>query len=70
MSTDTRTSALWVAYGQGGVAGSIRHTDEGYIVTMAGADAALGTYPSMEIAKAALHGRMKPGSDWPTFTEH
>ena len=35
-----------------------------------GADRSAGTYPSMEIAKSALHARMTPGSDWPQFTEH
>lgn len=66
----TRTLALWVAYGTNGVAGSIRHDDEGYQVTMAGADAAAGTYPSLASAKGALHARMTPGSAWPMFQEH
>ena len=70
MSTTTRTLALWVAYGTNGVAGSIRHDDEGYQVTMAGADAAAGTYPSLASAKGALHARMAPGSAWPMFQEH
>jgi len=34
------------------------------------ADASAGRYPSMEIAKNALHSRMIPGSDWPEFREH
>lgn len=63
-------SMLWVAYGSGGVVGSIRKDDEGYTVTMAGADAAQGTYPTMDIAKNALHSGMRPGSDWPRFTNH
>ena len=70
MSTTQTHHALWVAYGASGVAGSIRKDDEGYTVTMAGADKAAGTYPSMEIAKSALHSRMAPGSDWPMFREH
>jgi hypothetical protein len=37
---------------------------------MAGADEAAGTYPTMEIAKGALHSHMTPGSDWPQFREH
>lgn len=68
-TTDTHT-ALWVAYGPSGVAGSIRKDQEGYTVTMAGADARTGTYPTMEIAKNALHAHMRPGSAWPTFQEH
>lgn len=70
MSTTAQTDALWVAYGERGVAGSIRHTGDDYVVTMAGADSTLGTYPSMSIAKSALHAAMRPGSDWPTFRQH
>lgn len=61
---------VWVAYGTGGVVGMIRKDERGCTVTMAGADASLGTYPSMEVAKAALHAAMAPGSDWPQFREH
>ncbi len=50
--------------------GSIRHDENGYVVTMAGADAAAGTYPSLASAKGALHARMLPGSAWPRFQEH
>lgn len=67
----TTSSSLWLAYGsEGSVAGSIRKADDGYTVTMAGASEALGTYPSMEVAKSALHGHMTPGADWPMFREH
>lgn len=65
------TSSLWVAYnGEGKVVGSIRKADEGYIATIAGADASLGTYPTMDVAKNALHGHLPAGSAWPTFREH
>lgn len=70
MSTTETHHALWVAYGRGGVVGTIRKEDDGYLVTMAGADSPAGTYPSMEVAKSALHARMTPGSDWPEFREH
>jgi hypothetical protein len=70
MSTTQTHHPLWVAYGASGVAGSIRKDDDGYTVTMAGADQVAGTYPTMEIAKTALHSRMAPGSDWPLFREH
>lgn len=67
----TTSSGLWVAYGsEGSVVGSIRRSEDGYTATVAGADASLGTYPSMDIAKSALHGHLPPGSDWPRFTEH
>ena len=45
MSTTETHHPLWVAYGQSGVVGSIRKDDDGYTVTMAGADAPAGTYP-------------------------
>ena len=64
------TEALWVAYGSGGVVGTVRKEDEGYIVTMAGADAVHGTYPTMEIAKNALHAQLPAGADWPEFRQH
>jgi hypothetical protein len=67
--TEQRHS-LWVAYGTTGVAGSIREADEGFIVTMAGADASLGTYPTMDVAKSALYSAMPAGSDWPRFEQH
>jgi hypothetical protein len=70
MSTTDTHHSVWVAYGRGGVAGSIRKSDEGYTVTMAGADAATGSYPTMAAAKGALHSHMPPGSDWPEFHEH
>lgn len=67
----TTSSTLWVAYGaEGNVVGTVRHEGHGYIATIAGADASLGTYPTMEIAKSALHGHLPPGSDWPRFQEH
>jgi len=30
----------------------------------------LGVYPSMEIAKNAVHSHLKPGSERPEFREH
>ncbi|WOQ70585.1 methyltransferase [Microbacterium limosum] len=69
MSTTTRPT-IWVAYGPTGVVGTVRKDDDGYTVMMAGAAASAGTYPTMEIAKRALHARMRPGSDWPQFREH
>lgn len=70
MSTTETRHSLWVAYGANGVAGSIRKAADGYTVTMAGASETAGTYPSMEIAKNALHARMNSGSAWPQFREH
>ncbi len=69
--TTTTPTRVWVAYGADGrVVGTIRATEETYTVTMAGASAELGSYPTMEIAKSALHAHLAPGSDWPRFGEH
>jgi enoyl-[acyl-carrier-protein] reductase (NADH) len=67
----TSSSTLWLAYGsEDQVVGSIRKADGAYTVTMAGAAQSLGSYPSMDVAKSALHGHMRPGADWPRFREH
>jgi hypothetical protein len=68
--TETVTRRLWVAYGPGGVVGTVQKDAAGYAVHMAGADERLGVYPSMQIAKNALHSHLKPGSDRPEFREH
>lgn len=68
--SDTATRRLWVAYGPVGVVGTIQKDAEGYSVQMAGKDERLGVYPSMDIAKSALHAHLKPGSDRPEFREH
>jgi hypothetical protein len=67
----TTAQALWLAYGaEGNVVGTIKKNDDGYTVTMAGASSEVGTYPTMEVAKRALHGHLTPGADWPSFREH
>jgi len=68
--TDTTTRRLWVAYGPTGAAGMIRTDGGAYVVTMAGADAPVGSYESLDVAKNALHAHLKPGADWPEFREH
>jgi len=68
--TDTTTRRLWVAYGPTGAVGMIRTDGGAYVVTMAGADAPVGSYESLDVAKNALHAHLKPGADWPEFREH
>lgn len=70
MSETITHRRLWVAYGPSGVVGKIQKDAEGYAVHMAGKDERLGVYPSMEIAKNALHSHLKPGSDRPEFRAH
>jgi len=70
MMTEAKTRRLWVAYGPAGAVGKIQTDDDSYVVQMAGADEELGRYPTMEIAKSALTGHLKPGSERPEFREH
>jgi hypothetical protein len=71
MTEQTTVRRLWVAYGPVGAVGSIRKEDgQRYTVQMAGADAPLGSYPTMEIAKRALQTHLTPGSEAPEYREH
>ena len=61
----------WVAYGPAGVVGSVHRIDDGsYTFRLLSDENARGEYPSLEVAKSALHAAMEPGSDWPEFREH
>lgn len=67
---ETQSRRLWVAYGESGVVGTIKQDADGYTAALAGADQTIGTYPTMDVAKNALHSHLAPGSDWPQFREH
>jgi hypothetical protein len=69
--SETETRRLWVAYGPAGAVGTIEKSAESvFAVKLAGAEAPVGTYPALEVAKNALFSHLKPGSDWPEFREH
>ena len=69
MTDNTMTGQRWVAFGPAGAIGSIHRTDGGFLVKLL--DAPEGReYPSLEVAKSALHATMPSGSDWPEFREH
>ena len=71
MSIPTETAQQrWIAFGASGATGSILHIGEGYAVRLLTDDSARGIYPTLEVAKSALHASMPPGSDWPEFREH
>lgn len=70
MTAPPTTEQRWVAFGASGASGTILHTTIGYAVRMLNDDSARGIYPSLEVAKSALHAAMAPGSDWPEFREH
>jgi len=66
----TATEQRWVAFGTAGAVGSIHRVGDGFEVRLMKDDAALGTYPTLDVAKSALHASMLPGSDWPEYREH
>lgn len=67
----THTRRLYVAYGPAGAVGTVREVEDGvYAVTLAGADAPVGQYPGLDVAKNALVSHLPPGSDRPEFREH
>lgn len=70
MSESTTVEQRWVAFGQAGAVGAIHRTADGYRVKLIDDDEYRGTYPSLEVAKSALHAALAPGSDWPEFREH
>ena len=68
-TTTTMTSQRWVAFGTAGAIGSIHRTDDGFLLRML--DGSEGrSYPSLEVAKSALHATLPAGSEWPEFREH
>jgi hypothetical protein len=67
---DTATEQRWVAFGPAGAVGSIARTDDGFAVRLMNDSEARGTYPTLDVAKSALHASMLPGSEWPDFREH
>jgi hypothetical protein len=69
MSENTMTGQRWVAFGPAGAIGSIHRTDGGFQVRLL-SGSETRDYPSLEVAKSALHASLSPGSDWPEFREH
>lgn len=71
MSDDTTTTEQrWVAFGDAGAIGSIHRSGDAYEVRLMKDDAAHGSYPTLDAAKAAIHASMLPGSERPEFREH
>ncbi|TXK19643.1 methyltransferase [Homoserinibacter sp. GY 40078] len=70
MSQSMTIEKRWVAFGPAGAVGVIHRTSDGFRVKLVDDDDYRGSYPSLEIAKSALHAALAPGSEWPEFTEH
>lgn len=69
MSQNTMTTQRWVAFGPAGAVGSIHRTGNGFQLRMLDGGETR-EYPSLEVAKSALHATLPAGSDWPEFREH
>lgn len=70
MTEQTVINQRWVAFGPVGAVGSIHRTEQGFAVTLLADERIVGTYPSLDIAKRALHAQLEPGSERPEFREH
>lgn len=68
--SDTMTMQRWVAFGPEGVVGSIQRRDDGFVVLMTSDGRYRGVYPTLNVAKQALHAAMGAAADWPEFREH
>ncbi len=66
----TATDQRWVAFGPAGAVGSIHRTEGGFAVRVLGDADPRGVYPTLEVAKGALHASMPIGAAWPEFREH
>lgn len=65
----TMTGRRWVAFGAAGAIGSIHQSDAGYLVRLLDGSPER-SYPSLDVAKSAIHATLPPGSEWPEFREH
>jgi hypothetical protein len=70
MTTSTDILQTWVASGPAGVVGSVHRTAQGYTFKLVSDSESRATYPSLDVAKSALHAALLPGAEWPEFSEH
>jgi hypothetical protein len=70
MNEKTLTGQTWVAFGAAGALGSIHRLDEGFTFKLTGDEDFRSVYPTLDVAKSALHASLAPGSEWPEFREH
>ena len=70
MSNMTLTGQTWVAYGPAGVIGSIHRVEDGFTFKLVSDSGFRAVYPSLDVAKSALHASLAPGADRPEFLGH
>lgn len=66
----TVTEQRWVAFGPAGAVGSIHRTEGGFAVRLVKDGDAQTVYPTLLVAKSAIHAASGPGAEWPEFREH
>jgi hypothetical protein len=69
-TASTTINRTWVAHGPAGVVGSIHRTPDGFSIRVGRAEEYHGDFPTLDVAKSALHAALGPGSDRPEFSEH
>ena len=70
MSDTAVTGHTWLAQGPAGTVGWISRVADGYTFRLVKDTQPRAVYPSLDVAKSALHASLVPGSDWPEFIEH
>jgi hypothetical protein len=70
MSDMTLTGQTWVAFGPAGAVGSIHRVADGFTFRLISDDDFRSVYPTLDVAKSALHASLLPGAEWPEFREH
>ena len=66
----TLTGQTWVAFGHAGAIGSIHRVEDGFTFKLLTDADYRAVYPSLAVAKSALHASLPAGADWPEFREH
>jgi len=70
VGSDADDHGLWVAFGPVGAVGTIRRIGEAYAVALLDDVEPRGSYPNLEVAKAALRTALGPGAERPDFRAH
>ncbi len=73
MSNDNQQATIektWVAYGPAGIVGAIHQLEGGFTFRLLTDEVPRAEYPTLEVAKSALHASLLPGAEWPEFREH
>ena len=69
-TTLTLTGKIWVAIGPSGVVGSIHQSRAGFTFKLLRDSDYRAIFPTLDIAKQALHASLLPGSERSEFREH